>query len=80
MRKRHPALFDVEPKPRAKPRVLMHVIDAGDCGDCERGEHDVRLRCNRCEHETDWIRLKTADAKCGIPCPTCNKVERVNAT
>lgn len=56
---------------RAKRRVLMHVIDAGDCGDCGEQESDVVLQCARCGHTTDWTRLRTTDAKRGVPCPCC---------
>lgn len=64
------------PKPRAKRRVLCHVIDAGDTGGCEGHEADVRFKCQKCGHETDWIRMPTASAaKRGIPCPNCNGPE-----
>lgn len=56
-------------KPRRKPRKLMHVCDAGP-GDEE--EDLVRFRCARCDHETEWMLMKTAEAKRGIPCPACN--------
>lgn len=67
-------LFDVEtkPRPRAKPRVLMHVVDAGDCGGCGEHESDVRMKCRKCGRETDWTRMLVSVAKRGVPCPCCN--------
>lgn len=70
-------LFEIEreePKPRQKPRKLMHVIDAGGggCG-VDTGEHRVRFGCQTCNHETDWQTVKTVtEGKRGIPCPKCN--------
>lgn len=65
--------FDLFPfiKPaRAKPRVLMHVSDAG--GDGPWDAH-CRMQCTRCKAETDWIKFATVtEAKRGIPCPACN--------
>lgn len=66
-------LFDLRPEPkppRQKPRVLMHVFDAGP------GEETwgiVRFQCLKCGDETDWMRVETmTEAKRGIPCPKCN--------
>lgn len=60
-------LFDL---PRAKPRKLMHVFDAGPA---ETGGHMIRFHCARCDHETDWMLVATVtEAKRGIPCPRCN--------
>lgn len=64
-------LFDMPPKPRRKPRKLMHVYDAGDCG-FDAGKVSVRFRCDRCGHKTDWQFHMMSEAKRGIPCPTCN--------
>lgn len=62
------SLFDNPPKPRAKPRVMMHVIDAGD-GMAQFG-------CRKCGHETDWESVESVTvAKRGIPCPKCNEVK-----
>lgn len=63
-------------KPRRPPRVLMHVVDAGDCN-CGRAEDLGKpmcvLRCRRCGAETDWQVFDTVtEAKRGIPCETCN--------
>jgi len=72
-------LFEIEPeepKPRKKPRKLMHVIDAGggDCGGMERGEHLLRFGCGACKHETEWQTVKNiSEGKRGIPCPKCNE-------
>jgi DNA-directed RNA polymerase subunit RPC12/RpoP len=60
-------------KPRRPRRVLMHVIDAGDCADA--GYSVVaRFQCTRCEAETDWLKVENVTtAKRGIPCEACNK-------
>jgi DNA-directed RNA polymerase subunit RPC12/RpoP len=64
-----PTLFDMPPKPRAKRRVLMHVVDAGPFND----EADMVLfECFKCGHETDWMTMRPSEAKRGIPCPNCN--------
>ena len=70
MAHRHqPALFDVEPKPRAAPRKLMHVNDAGPFGE---DEDMVRFLCRLCGYHSDWMTMKPSEAKRGIPCPRCN--------
>lgn len=70
-------LFEIPPKPRSKPRKLMHVSDAGDCGGCTDGETDVVFTCRRCGYESEWIRMRTVtEAKRGLPCPKCNKKEK----
>lgn len=58
---------------RKPPRVLMHVVDAGD----HFGEHEgaviAVMQCNRCKHQTYWTVFKNVtEAKKGIPCPKCN--------
>ena len=62
-----------QPAKRRPPRVLMHVVDAGDnCGEHD-GEVIAVMRCKKCGHETDWTAFKNAtEAKKGIPCPKCN--------
>ncbi|KJS38257.1 MAG: hypothetical protein VR70_10510 [Rhodospirillaceae bacterium BRH_c57] len=61
------------PRPRRKPRVMMHVYDAGEvpgmgCAIC--------LRCARCGHDTDWVLMRTlSEDKRGRPCPNCNERE-----
>ncbi|MCP1375368.1 hypothetical protein [Dyella lutea] len=58
-------LFPHEPIPRAKPRVMMHVIDAG--------VGLALFQCARCGHESDWVPYGSlSDAKRGMPCPHCN--------
>jgi hypothetical protein len=67
-------LFGDKPRrPRRKPRVLMHVIDAGD----NDGEPDyaviARFQCSRCSAKTDWLQVENVTAaKRGIPCVACN--------
>lgn len=72
-----PDLFPGTKPPRAKPRVLMHVSDAGDChsGAAEDlGKPMCVMRCSRCGAETDWLIFETVtEAKRGIPCEACNK-------
>ena len=57
--------------PRAQPRVLMHVSDAG-----WSDQHDKPMcvmRCWKCGAETDWLIFETVtEAKRGIPCDACN--------
>lgn len=72
MKCKQPKLFNVE-KPKAPRRVLMHVWDAGPDTQFEEGGFDeVRFGCKRCGYETDWVRRRRSEAKCGEPCPACN--------
>lgn len=68
-------LFD---KGRRKPRVMMHVCDAGDHG-ClvdSPGEHIVRFECPRCGYGTGWVTVaNVTEGKRGKPCPRCNESE-----
>lgn len=68
-------LFDVPAKPRAKPRKLMHVIDAGPGYD---DEDLCQFKCYHCGHESEWLLYKFTEAKRGVPCPKCNKSEGEN--
>lgn len=75
--KQRETLFDIPPKPRAKPKKRMHVIDAGDAPGGYSAEFpnrcSVRYSCRRCQLETRWLIADTlTEAKRGIPCPTCN--------
>lgn len=67
-------LFPNAARHRQKPRVLGHVIDAGDgCGgsDSDRN-HWARLRCRK-GHEWEVFNGHTiTELKRGLPCPTCN--------
>lgn len=71
-------LFDLGPPPktkRAKPRKLMHVVDAGPC-DARDYDVIVAMQCNRCDLRTDWFAMpNVTSAKRGIPCPHCSGVE-----
>ncbi|WP_107495541.1 hypothetical protein [Thalassobius sp. I31.1] len=53
-------------KPRAKPRVMMHVADAGE---------GIRFECEKCGHDTGWIadEKSVSENKRGLPCPVCNE-------
>lgn len=71
-----PDLFPGTKPPRAKPRVLMHVTDSTDVhtgAADDLGKPMCRMRCTRCEAETDWLIFDTVtEAKRGIPCEVCN--------
>ncbi|MGE0674829.1 MAG: hypothetical protein AB7O64_17425 [Methylibium sp.] len=72
-----PDLFPGTKPPRAKPRVLMHVLDASEChtGAAEDlGKPMCTMLCIRCGAETGWLIFETVtEAKRGIPCEACNK-------
>ena len=58
--------------PRKKPRIMAHVIDAG--------ERDgvgpvIRFKCPHCNWDSDWLiyDFSLTEAKRGIPCENCNK-------
>ena len=63
---------DLKP-PRQAPRKLMHVCDASGCCEEDGTGAMVRMKCPRCDHETEWLYLRTVtEAKRGLPCPKCN--------
>jgi hypothetical protein len=72
-----PDLFPETKPKRRKPRVLMHVCDAGDVqtGAAEDlGKPLCRMRCKRCRAETGWLVFDTVtEAKRGVPCKACNQ-------
>lgn len=56
--------------PRARPRVLMHVSDAGERED---GQHICVMTCRRCGAVTGWLPFANmTEAKRGVPCQACN--------
>lgn len=66
---------DMFPKPpRKKPRVLMHVEDAG--GSCSGGSEDtglwVLMKCATCGYGEERYDLSVTEAKRGTACPKCN--------
>ena len=72
----YPDLFpDLKP-PRARPRVLMHVSDAGDVQSGradDLGKPMCVMTCRRCGATTEWLVFETVtEAKRGIPCQACN--------
>lgn len=70
--RRRPQLFDAEQAPRRKPRVMMHVVDAGEGFDRPL----VELQCRRCGHNTGWVPMRTvSEDRRGRPCPKCNQPE-----
>ena len=63
-------LFPETKVTRRRPRVLMHVYDAGDCSE----GHIVQFRCATCGYDSGWLHTRTVtEAKRGLPCPMCNK-------
>jgi len=71
-----PDLFPETLPKRARPRVLMHVSDAGDSGELSasgRAKPLCQMRCAKCGAETGWLLFDTVtEAKRGIPCERCN--------
>ena len=65
-------LFPETKVPRAKPRVMAHVFDAG----CSCETNLARFECKRCGWQSEWLSVASiSDGKRGIPCPTCNTGE-----
>lgn len=59
-------------KPRAKPRVMAHIVDAGSSAECQLGQFE----CKRCGWESGWVAFGTiTEGKRGIPCAKCNDQE-----
>ena len=62
---------------RAKPRVLMHVSDAGQVsyGDPrDFGKPLCKMTCRRCGAESEYLIFENiTEAKRGIPCDACNQ-------
>ncbi|QDP55350.1 MAG: hypothetical protein Tp176DCM1853251_34 [Prokaryotic dsDNA virus sp.] len=56
--------------PRAKPRVMAKLIDAGEAPD---GQQVAKYQC-RCGWESGWINDSRPDSEMrrGTPCPRCN--------
>ena len=63
-------LFPMPAKPpRAKPRIMAHVIDAG----CSCESDVAKFRCKVCGWESGWLNIATiSEGKRGIPCEECN--------
>lgn len=61
--------FEMFPKPPRPYIWRMHVIDVANDGPAT-----VKMRCQRCDHVSDWIAFETVtEAKRGAPCPECNQ-------
>lgn len=63
-----------EKPPRAKPRVIAHMADAG--------ENVAFFICGKCGWESGWIyddEFCVSNVKRGIPCETCNSKEKKDA-
>jgi hypothetical protein len=69
-----PRQLELLEKPaRKKPRVLMHVCDAGHCEDGV----NVQMECRTCGYQSGWMTCDTvSEAKRGLPCPKCNPESR----
>jgi len=71
-----PDLFPETLPIRPRPRVLMHVSDAGDSSELSasgRVKPMCQMRCAKCGAETGWLVFDTVtEAKRGIPCERCN--------
>lgn len=62
-------LFPSTKPPRAKPRVMAHIIDAG----CSCESNLARFRCRRCGWESEWLFVASiTGGKRGTPCEKCN--------
>lgn len=63
-------LFPETKPPRAKPRVMAHVFDAG----CSCETELARFECKRCGWQSDWLSVASiSEGKRGVPCPKCNQ-------
>lgn len=63
-------LFPGTKPPRAAPRVMAHVVDAG----CSCETNLARFECKRCGWGSGWLSVASiSDGKRGIPCQTCNQ-------
>lgn len=63
-------LFPDTKPPRAKPRVMAHVFDAG----CSCETELARFECKRCGWQSDWLSVASiSEGKRGVPCPKCNQ-------
>ncbi len=60
-------MFPGTKPPRAKPRVMMHMIDAGYAA----GQIG-HFMCAKCGHDSDWVSATDTELRRGIPCPVCN--------
>ena len=58
-------LFPGTKPPRAKPRVMAHVFDAG----CSCENNVARFKCRRCSWQSEWMSVASiSDGKRGIGC------------
>ncbi len=57
-------------KPRRTPRVMMHVVEAGQ----GNSGKVIQFECSKCGHSTGWIEddKSISKNKRGTPCPQCN--------
>lgn len=65
--KGQPMLFPELERARAKPRVMMRILDAGD--------EVASFECSRCGHRTGWVGATVTEQRRGKPCPQCNGTE-----
>lgn len=64
-------------KPRRSPRVMMHVVEAGQ----GNSGKVIQFECAKCGYNTGWIidENSVSENKRGKPCPECNLVIEKNA-
>lgn len=64
-------LFPETIQARKRPRMLMHMIDAGDTG-TSAGTWS-QFKCRNCCHIEQYEGMTAAAIKRGVPCPICNQ-------
>jgi len=57
-------------KPRRKPRIMMHVTEAGQ----SNSGKVIQFECSKCLYNTGWLddNHSLSTNKSGMPCPRCN--------
>ena len=67
---KHRTLFPLDIIPRAAPRKLMHMTDAGPgFNGCDTM---ACFECKRCGHKLDWVGATFTECRRGVPCEKCN--------
>lgn len=62
-------LFPYTKAPRAKPRVMAHVCDAG----CICESDIAKFECRACGWQSEWLNIASiSEGKRGVPCEVCN--------
>lgn len=67
----------LEKPPRARPRVMMKMTDAGNAGYRLTGwktDRGANFECLKCGHDDGWtFNLTITEIRRGLPCPKCNQ-------